>query len=133
MAGTIRILIAKPGLDGHDKGAKVVAQALKDAGMDVIYTGLHQSVEDIVNAALREDVDVVGLSILSGTHLSICEKVIRQMREKGIGHKMVVVGGVIPEHDMPRLREMGVKGVFPNGTTFDAIISFLKENLAGPR
>jgi methylmalonyl-CoA mutase C-terminal domain/subunit len=90
-------------------------------------------VEDIVNAALREDVDVVGLSILSGTHLSICEKVIRQMREKGIGHKMVVVGGVIPEHDMPRLREMGVKGIFPNGTTFDAIISFLKENLAGPR
>lgn len=128
MAKILRILIAKPGLDGHDRGAKVVAQALRDAGMEVIYTGLHQTVDQIVNAALQEDVDVVGLSILSGTHLPICEKLIKGMKEKGIGDKMVVVGGVIPDRDIPKLQAMGIQGIFPNGTTFDKIINFLKEN-----
>ncbi len=129
MAKIIRILIAKPGLDGHDRGAKVVAQALRDAGMEVIYTGLHQTVDQIVNAALQEDVDVVGLSILSGTHLPICEKLVQKMNEKGIGDKMVVVGGVIPDKDVPNLKAMGIQGIFPNGTTFDKIINFLKENV----
>lgn len=128
MAKILRILIAKPGLDGHDRGAKVVAQALRDAGMEVIYTGLHQTVDQIVNAALQEDVDVVGLSILSGTHLPICEKLIKGMKEKGIGDKMVVVGGVIPDRDIPKLHAMGIQGIFPNGTTFEKIINFLKEN-----
>jgi len=129
LAKIIRILIAKPGLDGHDRGAKVVAQALRDAGMEVIYTGLHQTVDQIVNAALQEDVDVVGLSILSGTHLPICEKLVQKMNEKGIGDKMVVVGGVIPDKDVPNLKAMGIQGIFPNGTTFDKIINFLKENV----
>ena len=130
MAKIIRILLAKPGLDGHDRGAKVVAQALRDAGMEVIYTGLHQTVDQIVTAALQEDVDVVGLSILSGTHLPICEKLIKTMNEKGVGDKMVVVGGVIPERDMPKLQAMGIRGIFPNGTTFDTIINFLRENVS---
>ncbi len=124
----LRVLIAKPGLDGHDRGAKVVAHALKDAGMEVIYTGLHQTVDQIVNAAVQEDVDVVGLSILSGTHMPICEKLLAKMAEKGIPDKMVVVGGVIPDDDVEKLQHMGVKGIFPNGTTFDTIVRFVKEN-----
>jgi methylmalonyl-CoA mutase C-terminal domain/subunit len=125
----IRILIAKPGLDGHDRGAKVVALALRDAGMEVIYTGLHQTVDQIVNVALQEDVDVIGLSILSGTHIPICQKLIKEMGEKGISEKMVVVGGVIPEGDIQKLHGMGIKGVFPNGTAFDTMIKFLKESI----
>jgi methylmalonyl-CoA mutase C-terminal domain len=127
----IRVLVAKPGLDGHDRGAKVIAQALRDAGMEVIYTGLHQSVDQIVNVALQEDVDVIGLSVLSGAHLPICEKLLVKMKEKDIADKMVVVGGVIPNRDVSRLRELGVKGIFPGGTTFQAIIGFLKENVKG--
>lgn len=127
MEKRIRILIAKPGLDGHDRGAKVVAQALRDAGMEVIYTGLHQTVDQIVNAALQEDVDIVGLSILSGTHMTICEKLLKGMREKGIGDKAVVVGGVIPEKDIQRLYDMGIQGVYPNGTPFDTIIASLQK------
>jgi methylmalonyl-CoA mutase C-terminal domain/subunit len=127
----IRILIAKPGLDGHDRGAKVVAHALKDAGMEVIYTGLHQTVDQIVSVALQEDTDVIGLSILSGAHMPICEKLMQKMKEKGMGDRMVVVGGVIPDRDVPKLRDMGIKGVFPNGTTFDAIIRFLRESVKG--
>jgi methylmalonyl-CoA mutase, C-terminal domain len=125
----IRVLIAKPGLDGHDRGAKVVAQALRDAGMEVIYTGLHQTVDQIVNVALQEDIDVIGLSILSGTHVPICEKLMQRMKEKGIGDTMVVIGGVIPDRDVPKLRDLGVKGIFPNGTSFDAITAFLKESI----
>jgi methylmalonyl-CoA mutase C-terminal domain/subunit len=127
----IRILIAKPGLDGHDRGAKVVAQALRDAGMEIIYTGLHQTVDQIVNVALQEDVDIIGLSILSGAHIPICEKLIKRMKEKGIGEKMVVVGGVIPEGDIKKLHDIGIKGVFPNGTSFDTIITFLKNSIKG--
>jgi len=127
----IRILIAKPGLDGHDRGAKVVAQALRDAGMEVIYTGLHQTVDQIVNAALQEDVDIVGLSILSGAHLTICEKLLKGMRAKGIGDKAVVVGGVIPEKDIQTLYDMGIKGVYPNGTPFDTIIASIQTIVKG--
>ena len=131
MEKKIRILIAKPGLDGHDRGAKVVAQALRDAGMEIIYTGLHQTVDQIVNVALQEDVDIIGLSILSGAHIPICEKLIKRMKEKGIGEKMVVVGGVIPEGDIKKLHDIGIKGVFPNGSSFDTIITFLRDSIKG--
>lgn len=131
MEKKIRILIAKPGLDGHDRGAKVVAQALRDAGMEIIYTGLHQTVDQIVNVALQEDVDIIGLSILSGAHIPICEKLIKKMKEKGIGEKMVVVGGVIPERDIKKLHDIGIKGVFPNGSSFNTIITFLRDSIKG--
>ncbi len=114
----IRVLIAKPGLDGHDRGAKVVAHALRDAGMEVIYTGLHQQLESIVQAALQEDVDVIGLSIMSGAHLPICKKLMAFLSEKDLQDKLVVVGGVIPKKDIPALKDLGVAGVFPGGTPF---------------
>jgi len=129
MGRKMRVLVAKPGLDGHDRGAKVVAQALKEAGMEVIYTGLHQSVDQIVNAAIQEDVDVVGLSIMSGAHLPICEKLMGRMKEKKIADIPVVVGGVIPKRDIPVLQKMGVKGIFPGGTPFDESIQWLQKNV----
>ncbi len=122
----IRILIAKPGLDGHDRGAKVVAHALRDAGMEVVYTGLHQSIEGIVQAALQEAVDVIGLSIMSGAHLPICKKLMKLLAEKGLQDKQVVVGGVIPKRDIPALQALGVAGVFPGGTPFSVPIEFIK-------
>jgi methylmalonyl-CoA mutase, C-terminal domain len=125
----IRILIAKPGLDGHDRGAKVMAHALRDAGMEVIYTGLHQTVGSIVQAALQEAVDVVGLSIMSGAHLPICKKLMALMTEKGLQDRMVVVGGVIPRRDIPALIDLGVAGVFPGGTPFKTPIAFIQEHL----
>jgi len=125
----IRILIAKPGLDGHDRGAKVVAQALRDAGMEVIYTGLHQTIDQIIYTAIQEDVDVIGLSIMSGAHLPICEKLMKKMKEKKIEDILVVVGGVIPKRDIPKLKEIGVKGIFPGGTPFDESIRWIKENV----
>jgi methylmalonyl-CoA mutase C-terminal domain/subunit len=125
----IRILVAKPGLDGHDRGAKVVAQALRDAGMEVIYTGLHQTIDQIIQTALQEDVDVIGLSIMSGAHLPICEKLMKKMNEKGLNDTIVVVGGVIPKRDIPKLHEVGIKGVFPGGTPFDESIRWIKEYL----
>jgi methylmalonyl-CoA mutase C-terminal domain/subunit len=125
----IRILIAKPGLDGHDLGAKVMAHALRDAGLEVIYTGLHQSVEGIVQAAIQEDVDVIGLSIMSGAHLPICRKLMRLLSEKGFSDKKVVVGGVIPKRDIPALKELGVAGVFPGGTPFSVPIHFIQEQV----
>ncbi|MGD8386911.1 MAG: cobalamin B12-binding domain-containing protein [Desulfobacteraceae bacterium] len=128
-AKKIRIIVAKPGLDGHDRGAKVVAHALKDAGMEVIYTGLHQTVEGIVNQAIQEDVDVIGLSIMSGAHIPICTKLMDLIRQRGIGDKMVVVGGVIPNRDIPALEKIGVKGIFPGGVKFDQITSFIQNNL----
>ena len=112
----IRVVIAKPGLDGHDRGAKVIARALRDAGMEVIYTGLRQTPEQIVSAALQEDADVIGLSILSGAHNHICPRVMELLREQGLDDVLVVVGGIIPDVDIPRLREMGVKGIFLPGT-----------------
>jgi methylmalonyl-CoA mutase, C-terminal domain len=125
----IRVLIAKPGLDGHDRGAKVVAHALRDAGMEVIYTGLHQQLESIVQAALQEDVDVIGLSIMSGAHLPICKKLMAFLSEKDLQDKLVVVGGVIPKKDIPTLKNLGVAGVFPGGTPFSVSIGFIKANI----
>jgi methylmalonyl-CoA mutase C-terminal domain/subunit len=125
----IRILIAKPGLDGHDRGAKVVAQALRDAGMEVIYTGLHQTIDQITNTAVQESVDLIGLSIMSGAHLPICEKLKKEMKKKKIDDILVVVGGVIPKRDLPKLKKMGIEGIFPGGTPFDESIRWIKEHV----
>ncbi|MGB6067363.1 MAG: cobalamin B12-binding domain-containing protein [Desulfomonilaceae bacterium] len=124
-----RILLAKPGLDGHDRGAKVVAHALKDAGFEVIYTGLHQTVEMIVQAAIQEDVDVIGLSIMSGAHVPICRKLLNLLKDKEAGDIMVLVGGVIPSRDIPVLKDIGVAGVFPGGCDIDAPAAFIREQL----
>ncbi len=126
----IRVLLAKPGLDGHDRGAKVVAHALKDAGMEVIYTGLHQTVQSIAEQAVQEDVDVVGLSIMSGAHVPICRKLMGILEDKGVEDMLTVVGGVIPNQDIPVLEKIGVKGVFPGGTPFDEIVGFIRENVS---
>jgi methylmalonyl-CoA mutase, C-terminal domain len=123
----IKILIAKPGLDGHDRGAKIIALALRDAGMEVIYTGLHQQVEKIVNTAIQESVDIIGLSIMSGAHLPICKKLLQLMIDEGMEDVHVVVGGVIPVRDIQPLKDMGVSGVFPGGTTFEEIIDGIHE------
>jgi len=125
----IRVLLAKPGLDGHDRGAKVVALALKEAGMEVIYTGLHQTVPSIVKQAVQEGVDVIGLSIMSGAHVPICRKLMDLVKKEDIGDVLVVVGGVIPGKDVPVLQSLGVKGVFPGGTRFEEISQFIKENV----
>jgi methylmalonyl-CoA mutase C-terminal domain/subunit len=122
----IRVLIAKPGLDGHDRGAKIVARALRDAGMEVIYTGLRQTPEMIVEAALQEDVDVVGLSILSGAHMTLFPKVLALLRENGMEDVIVVGGGIIPPDDVATLREMGVDAVFGPGTRLDEIAGFIR-------
>ncbi|MFH1156405.1 MAG: cobalamin B12-binding domain-containing protein [Pseudomonadota bacterium] len=119
----LRVLIAKPGLDGHDKGAKVVALALRDAGMEVIYSGLHQTLDMIIHTATQEAVDVIGLSIMSGAHLPIAEKLVAMMNKAGLGDVHLVVGGVIPLQDIDRLKAIGVARVFPGGTSFDEIIS----------
>jgi len=125
----IRVLLAKPGLDGHDRGAKVVAHALKEAGMEVIYTGLHQTVPSIVKQAVQEGVDVIGLSIMSGAHIPICRKLMDLVKKEEISDVLVVVGGVIPAKDVPLLQGLGVKGVFPGGTRFEEISRFIKENV----
>jgi len=125
----IRVLLAKPGLDGHDRGAKVVALALKEAGMEVIYTGLHQTVPSIVKQAVQEGVDVIGLSIMSGAHVPICRKLMDLVKKEDIGDVLVVVGGVIPGKDVSVLRGLGVKGVFPGGTRFEEISQFIKGNV----
>ena len=126
----IKILVGKPGLDGHDRGAKVIALALRDAGMEVIYTGLHKTLEQIVRTAVQEGVDVIGLSIMSGAHLPICRRLLELMRTEGIAEIPVVVGGVIPQQDVPKLKEMGIQGVFPGGTPFDEIVAAVR-NVAG--
>jgi len=125
----IRVLVAKPGLDGHDRGAKVVALALRDAGMEVIYTGLHQTVEQIIQVAMQEDVDVIGLSILSGAHIPLTKKLLEGMEEEKMENVLVVVGGVIPKKDIKPLQEMGVDSIFPGGTPFEESISFIKEHV----
>jgi methylmalonyl-CoA mutase C-terminal domain/subunit len=121
----IRVVIAKPGLDGHDRGAKVIARALRDAGMEVIYTGLRQTPQQIVTAALQEDADVIGLSILSGAHNHICPEVMRLLTEKGLHDVLVVVGGIIPDVDVPKLAQIGIRGVFRPGTPMQAIIDYI--------
>lgn len=125
----IRVLIGKPGLDGHDKGAKTVAMALKDAGMEVIYTGRRQSVDQIINTAIQEGVDIIGLSILSGVHLEVTEELMAKMKEKEVSEIPVIIGGVIPKKDIPVLKNMGVREVFPVGTRFDEIIDGIKRIL----
>ncbi len=125
----IKVLVAKPGLDGHDRGAKVVAMALRDAGMEVIYTGLRQSPESVVKAALQEDVDVIGLSILSGAHMRICGKVLELMKGAGIGDKPLFVGGIIPSEDAEELRRTGILEVFGPGTSLKSIIEKIEETV----
>ena len=124
----IRVVIAKPGLDGHDRGAKVIARALRDAGMEVIYTGLRQTPEQIVAAALQEDADAIGLSILSGAHMHICPRVMELHRETGMQDVLVVVGGIIPDMDIPKLNEIGIKGIFLPGTPMQEIVDFITRN-----
>ena len=125
----IRGVIAKPGLDGHDRGAKVIARALRDAGMEVIYTGLRQTPEQIVGAALQEDADVIGLSILSGAHNHICPRVIELLQAKDITDVLVVVGGIIPNVDVPKLNEIGITGIFPPGTPMQVIVEFIRQHV----
>ena len=124
----IRVIVAKPGLDGHDRGAKVVARALRDAGMEVIYTGLRQTPEQVVEAAVQEDVDVIGLSILSGAHTYLVPRIVELLKEAGMDNVLVTVGGIIPEDDIPMLNELGVKGIFGPGTPTDEIVKFIREN-----
>src|SRR5436190_4446103 len=124
----LRVVIAKPGLDGHDRGAKVIARALRDAGMEVIYTGLRQTPEQIVAAALQEDADVIGLSILSGAHNHIAPRLMELLKEKGLDDVLVVIGGIIPDIDIPKLHGIGVKGVFLPGTPMQEIIDFINTN-----
>ncbi len=127
MAMPTRVLIAKPGLDGHDRGAKVVALALRQAGFEVIYTGLHQTVDQIVEAALQENVDVLGLSVLSGAHIPLSEKLMTKLAEAGM-QPLVIVGGNIPSTDIEALHAIGVQGVFPTGSAFDDIVAFIHEH-----
>lgn len=129
MGRKLRILIAKPGLDGHDRGAKVVARALRDAGMEVIYTGLRQTPEMIVEAALQEDVDAVGLSILSGAHMTLVPRVIEGLRKAGLDHVKVFVGGIIPDEDVPALKEAGVEAIFGPGTSTHVIVETIRKAL----
>ena len=125
----IRVLIAKPGLDGHDRGAKIVARALRDAGMEVIYTGLHQKAEMIVEAAIQEDVDVVGLSLLSGAHMTLFVDVAKLLKKKDMADVLIVGGGIIPEEDVPRLKKEGISACFGPGTHCDEIVGFIKKNV----
>jgi methylmalonyl-CoA mutase, C-terminal domain len=125
----IRVIIAKPGLDGHDRGAKVIARALRDAGMEVIYTGLRQTPEQIAAAALQEDADVIGLSILSGAHMHVCPRLMELLKEKGLNDVLVLVGGIIPDVDIPKLRDMGVKGIFLPGSPMQEIIDYINGNV----
>jgi len=127
MGSRIRVVIAKPGLDGHDRGAKVLCLALRDRGFEVVYTGLHRTPAEIAQTALDESADAVGLSVMSGAHIPLAGKVIEEMRARGIGRVPVLVGGVIPERDIPALEALGVAGVFPTGADFDAIADRLKE------
>lgn len=125
----LRVLIAKPGLDGHDRGAKIIARAYRDAGFEVVYLGLHQTPEQIVNAAIQEDVDLVGLSCLSGAHMHLFSAVVRQLRERGASDVTVIGGGIIPKEDIPKLKEAGIKEVFLPGAPLEQIIRWTKKNI----
>ena len=124
----IRVIVAKPGLDGHDRGAKVISRALRDEGMEVVYTGLRQTPEQIVEAALQEDAGVIGLSILSGAHNYVCPRVMELLREQGLDDVLVVVGGIIPDVDLPGLKEIGIHGVFQPGTPMQDIVTYIREH-----
>src|SRR6267154_1896590 len=123
----IRVLVAKPGLDGHDRGAKVIARALRDAGMEVIYTGLRQTPEMIVSAALQEDVDVIGLSILSGAHNALVPRLMQMLRDKQMSDVIVVLGGIVPDADIPEMKRQGVAGIFQPGASLEGIVTFIRE------
>jgi methylmalonyl-CoA mutase, C-terminal domain len=133
MARPIRVLIAKVGLDGHDRGAKVIASFLRDAGMEVIYTGLRQTPDMVVNAALQEDVDVIGISILSGAHMTVFPKIIKLIKEKGMNDVLITGGGIIPEGDMKKLNEMGVGKLFAPGTDTSVVVNYIKEEVKNKR
>lgn len=126
----IRILVAKPGLDGHDRGAKIIARALRDAGYEVIYTGLHRTPEMIVNSAIQEDVDAIGLSILSGAHNHLFPRIVELLKEKGAEDKIVFGGGIFPQEDIPRLKDAGIAEIFTPGTSLETIVDFVKNNVA---
>jgi methylmalonyl-CoA mutase C-terminal domain/subunit len=128
-AGPIRVVVAKPGLDGHDRGAKVVARALRDAGMEVVYTGLHQTPEQIVDTAIQEDADCIGLSVLSGAHMTLCAKVVELLRERDAADIVLTVGGIIPDADISELKAMGVAQVFTPGTTTQSIVDWIRANV----
>lgn len=132
MEGPIRVLVAKPGLDGHDRGAKVIARALRDAGMEVIYTGLRQTPEMIVNAALQEDVRVIGLSILSGAHMAIVPRVLELLKQKDMSDVLVIVGGIIPDEDAAQLKQLGVSAVFQPGASLEGIVGFIRGAVSAP-
>jgi methylmalonyl-CoA mutase C-terminal domain/subunit len=125
----LRILVAKPGLDGHDRGAKIIARALRDAGFEVIYTGLHQTPEMIVEAALQEDVDAIGLSILSGAHMTLFPAILERIKARGLGEIVIFGGGIIPEEDIPKLETLGVRGIFRPGATTEDIVKWVRENV----
>ena len=129
----IRVLVAKPGLDGHDKGAKIVARALRNAGMEVLYSGIRQPVEAIVNTAIQEDVDVIGLSILSGSHMPICQDLLEQLHCKAAGEKIIIIGGIIPKGDVSKLKEIGVAEVFRPSSSTQNIVAFIEEKVGKQR
>ena len=129
MSDKIRVLVAKPGLDGHDRGAKVIARAFRDAGFEVIYTGLRQTPEQVVNAALQEDVDVVGLSVLSGAHMTLCPRILTLMKKEGLDDVLVVVGGIIPDQDVSKLKEHGVSEIFQPGASTEDIVAYVRKNV----
>ena len=129
----VRVVIAKPGLDGHDRGAKVIARSLRDAGMEVVYTGLRQTPEQIVGSALQEDADVIGISILSGVHNHICPRIMNLLAENGLGDVLVVIGGIIPDADVPGLEKIGIKGIFQPGTSMQVIVDFIRDNVRSER
>jgi methylmalonyl-CoA mutase C-terminal domain/subunit len=129
MEKKIRVLVAKPGLDGHDRGAKVVARALRDAGMEVIYTGLHQTAEMVVETAIQEDVDVIGLSLLSGAHMTLFVDVTKLLKDKGMEDVLVIGGGIVPKQDVPKLKKAGISGIFGPGTHCEDIVDFIKKNV----
>jgi methylmalonyl-CoA mutase C-terminal domain/subunit len=129
MEQKIRVIVAKPGLDGHDRGAKVIARAFRDAGFEVIYTGLRQTPEQVVNAALQEDADVVGLSVLSGAHMTICPRIMELMKKERLDDVLVIIGGIIPDQDIPKLKELGVAAVFQPGASTGDIITYIRQNV----
>jgi methylmalonyl-CoA mutase, C-terminal domain len=125
----IRVIVAKPGLDGHDRGAKVIARAFRDAGFEVIYTGLRQTPEQIVNAALQEDADVIGLSVLSGAHMTLCPRIMELMKKEGLNDVLVLVGGIIPDQDIAKLKQIGIGEVFQPGASTEEIIDYVRQNV----
>ena len=129
MDDKIRVIVAKPGLDGHNRGAKVIARAFRDAGFEVIYTGLRQTPEQIVNAALQEDADVVGLSVLSGAHMTLCPRITDLMKKERLDDVLIVVGGIIPDQDIPKLKECGVSAVFQPGASTEDIVAYIRDHV----